>query len=186
MTTAPTLCRRRRGAARRRNDLGRRHRRAQRVAHAQRHDAVAGAGALSGVRKGAVAQLLSDRRHHLRLPAHRLASPAADRLRARPEAVERDPAGRHGLHHGRAAAARLRGRLSAHSAVGRGDRDRERGVPSRGLARRARCVGRAARLRPESLSGGREFRPVDGARCSRPSSSCPSASIRFSPSRLSR
>ena len=49
-------------------------------------------------REGAVAHLLPDRRHHLRLPAHRLAAAAAHRLRRRPAADERDPAGRHGLH----------------------------------------------------------------------------------------
>ena len=57
----------------------RRHIAAQRLAHAQRHDAVAGAGALSGVSRAVFADLLPDRDHHLDLPDHRLVAATADR-----------------------------------------------------------------------------------------------------------
>ncbi len=71
------------------------------------------------------------------------------------------PAGRHGVHARRALPARLRQDLSPDSAFGRGDRDRQRRLSSRGLAGRARRVRRTARIRAEPVSGRRQFRPVD-------------------------
>ena len=53
--------------------------------------------------------------------------------------------------------------LSSDPDRGGADRRRQRGVPSRGVARRPGGVGRPARLRPEPVPGWRQFRPVDRA-----------------------
>ena len=107
------------------------------------------------------ADLLPDRHHHLRLPDHRLAAAAADRHLHRPAAGAVRAAVRDGLHAGRPGAAGvLRRQLSDAARLRRADRRRQRGVSPRGLARRARGLRRAARLRAEPVPGRRQFRPV--------------------------
>ena len=110
-------------------------------------------------------------------------APAADRHASRPAAGQRDPARSAWPSRWSAwlllAFARL---LSAAPAFGRRDRDRQRGLSSRGLARRARwhpadgMASRRACFRSAAISASRS------GPCSRRSSSCRSASIRCSPS----
>ena len=176
----------RRDAPEGRNRDGRRAHRAQRLAYAQRRDAVARVGALSGVPRAFRADFLPGRPHHLCLPAHRLFSAAGDWLEPGQAASELHPADRHGLHLDRPGAAGLRQHLWLDPHVGRAGRRRQRRVPSRrrrGSRARPPAAGTASRracFRSAATSASRS------GRCSRPSSLCLSASTRCSPSRFSR
>ena len=108
------------------------------------------------------AELLPDRPHYFRLPAHRLLPSAADRDEPGQAAAEFHPAGGHGLHAGRPGAAGFRQFLFADPALGGGGRHRQRRLPPRGVPRRPRGVRRPARLRAEPVSGRRELRPILG------------------------
>ena len=124
---------------RRRADDGDRHSvRRQRLAHAERHDAVARAGALSRVSRHVLAVVLPDRADHLGLSGDGLAAAAFHRD------VHRSPAGslgatlRDGVHDDRTDPSRFQRELPDAARLGRADRRRQRDFPSRGLARRPR------------------------------------------------
>ena len=106
------------------------------------------------------ADILPDRRHNPGFPDHGLSPPAADRYGSRQAAGQRDPALRYGLHAGRPRAARLRQLLSVDPHLGRGGRNRQRRLSPGSVARRAVRIGRAAWIRPEPVSGRRQFRAV--------------------------
>ena len=123
---------------------------------AERHDAVAAAGAVSHAEGLVPAELRADRAADVHLPDHRLAA-ATDRghvhgsLAAAVFAV-----GGHGIHAGRAAAARLCRKLRAAAAGGGAGGHRIVGVSPRVFAGRPHGVGRSARARAVGLSGRRK------------------------------
>ena len=123
---------------------------------AERHDAVAGAGALSHPQGLLRPELRPGRPDHAGFPVHGLDAAAAGRPLHRQEAPALFPDGRHGLHPGRPADD-VAGQLLSPDPVRRGpDRHGLLGVPSRGLARGAHGGRRSLRPGAVAVPGRRQ------------------------------
>jgi hypothetical protein len=122
---------------------------------AERHDAVVAAGAVSDAEELLPAHVRTDRDADIHVSDHRIAAATPHRRARGQKSATLFARGRHELHAGRAAAARLRGPLRAAPGHRRAGRHRLRGLPSRVLARGAHGLGRQARAGAIGVPGRR-------------------------------
>ncbi len=135
----------------------------QLLAFPQRHDAVAGPGAVPDAQGQLRPQFRADRPDHAGHAGDLVAVAADRRIRRRLAAAALFSRRRHGVDLCRAVDAGECEQFPPLAVRRRDGRDRLGGVPSRGVARGADGVGRAARAGPIAVSGRRQCRLGAGA-----------------------
>ncbi len=139
------------------------HHRDRRLPPAQRHDAVAAAGDLSGHQGWPGPEFRTDRPGHAGLPGHRLAAAAAGRRVCGPPTYAARAPRWHAVHAGGPGRAFGCAPLRAGAHRRGADRHRLLGIPPGSLARRAHGLGRTSWTRAVDVPGRRQQRPGPGS-----------------------